>query len=513
MSENKKILINTVFLYFRMIVIIGITLYTVRVLYNTLGIEDYGLFNLIAGFILLFSFLNSAMRSGTQRFLNIAIASNNIMQVRSTFSVALNIHVIIALLVLVFSETIGLWFLNNHLNLPENKIYISNIVYQCAVVTTIISIFGVPYQALIIAKERMNLFAYASIFEAIAKLLIIFIVMYLAYRQSALITYSVLLIVVSILVFILYFIYVLINFRQETKYVAKANKILTKEIVSFSGWNLFGQISVLSSNQGVTLIYNIFLGVTINASLAISQQVTALLNNFVSNLQLAFNPQIVKSFASKDFKRHEDLVLNSSRYSLYLITIIAIPFLFYSDYILRLWLGSDLPKYVEYFSTVVVLVAVLDALSGPFWMSAHAKGDIKKYQIIISAIFLLNLPLTFFIFKATESVYFSFLTYLLFSLLALIYRVYYFFEKCEAGVADFINYFKKIILVFIFIFVICFFKFIYLNELKKFEFNEILFSLVILEISFIFYLILFCISKNEFNLIKSYILIKLKFKK
>src|SRR5690606_9993957 len=132
MSENKTILINTIFLYFRMIIIIGITLYTVRVLYSTLGIEDYGLFNLIAGFILLFSFLNSAMRSGTQRFLNIAIASNNTMQVRSTFSVALNIHVIIALLVLVFSETVGLWFLNNHLNLPENKIYISNIVYQCA---------------------------------------------------------------------------------------------------------------------------------------------------------------------------------------------------------------------------------------------------------------------------------------------------------------------------------------------------------------------------------------------
>lgn len=512
MSENKTILVNTVFLYFRMIVIIGITLYTVRVLYNTLGIEDYGLFNLIAGFILLFSFLNSAMRSGTQRFLNIAIASNNIMQVRNTFSVALNIHFIIALLLLIFSETIGLWFLNNYLSLPENKIHISNIVYQCAIITTIISIFSVPYQALIIAKEKMNLFAYASIFEAIAKLFIVFLVMYLTYIQNHLIIYSVLLIIVSILVFILYFIYVFINFRQETKYIGKVNKVLTKEIISFSGWNLFGQISVLSSNQGVTLIYNIFLGVTINASLAISQQVTALLNNFVSNLQLAFNPQIVKSFASKEFKRHEDLVLNSSRYSLYLITIIAIPFLFYSDYILRFWLGSDLPEYVEYFSTIVVLVAILDALSGPFWMSAHAKGDIKKYQIIISIIFLLNLPLTYLIFKTTQSVYFSFLTYFLISLLALIYRVYYFFEKCEIGLISFINYFKKIILVFIFIFIICFFKFMYINELKQFGLNKILLSLILLEICFILYLVLFCISKNEFNVIKFYTLTKLKYK-
>lgn len=512
MSENKTILINTVFLYFRMIVIIGITLYTVRLLYNTLGIEDYGLFNLIAGFILLFSFLNSAMRSGTQRFLNIAIASNNIMRVRSTFSVALNIHIIIAVLVLIFSETIGLWFLNNHLNLPENKIHISNIVYQCAIVTTIVGIFSVPYQALIIAKEKMNLFAYVSIFEAVAKLLIVFLVMHLTYMQSNLIFYSILLILVSIFVFILYFLYVFMNFRQETKYIVKNNKLLTKEIVSFSGWNLFGQISVLSSNQGVTLIYNIFLGVAINASLAISQQVTALLNNFVSNLQLAFNPQIVKSFASKDFKRHEDLVLNSSRYSLYLVTIIAIPFLFYSGFILKLWLGAELPKYVEYFSTIVVLVAILDALSGPFWMSAHAKGDIKKYQIIISAIFLLNLPLTYFIFKTTQSVYFSFLTYLFISLLALIYRVYYFFEKCEASLASFIDYFKKTILVFIFIFIICFLKFLYSNKLKQFGFYEVLLSLVFLETIFILYLVLFCISKNEFNIIKSYILTKLKYK-
>lgn len=512
MSENKTILVNTVFLYFRMIVIIGITLYTVRVLYNTLGIEDYGLFNLIAGFILLFSFLNSAMRSGTQRFLNISIASNNIMQVRNTFSVALNIHFIVALLLLIFSETIGLWFLNNYLSLPENKIHISNIVYQCAIITTIISIFSVPYQALIIAKEKMNLFACASIFEAIAKLFIVFLVMYLTYTQNPLIIYSILLIIVSILVFILYFIYVFINFRQETKYIGKANKLLTKDIVSFSGWNLFGQISVLSSNQGVTLIYNIFLGVTINASLAISQQVTALLNNFVSNLQLAFSPQIVKSFASKDFKRHEDLVLNSSRYSLYLITVIAIPFLFYSGFFLKFWLGSDLPEYVEYFSTIVVLVAILDALSGPFWMSAHAKGDIRKYQIVISIIFLFNLPLTYLIFKITQSIYFSFLTYLLISLLALIYRVYYFFENYEAGLISFINYFKKIILVFIFIFIICFLKFLYIKELKKFGFSEIFLSLIFLEVFFIFYLVLFCISRNEFNMIKFYILSKLKYK-
>ncbi|MDC5474725.1 hypothetical protein NRA29_17520, partial [Acinetobacter baumannii] len=243
---------------------------------------------------------------------------------------------------------------------------------------------SVPYQAIIIAKEKMNLYAYITVFEAILKLLVVFILVGLSNKFNILEAYSILLVVVAFIIFVIYFSYVFRKFREETKYSYIQGSTLTKEIVAFSGWNLFGQIAVLSSNQGVALIYNIFLGVTINASLAISQQVTALLNNFVSNLQLAFNPQIVKSFANNDIERHNSLVLNSSRYSLYLITIIAIPFLLYSEFILRLWLGSDLPKYVGYLSTIVVLVGILDALSGPFWMSAHAKGDIKKYQIVIS---------------------------------------------------------------------------------------------------------------------------------
>lgn len=510
MAENKTILINTIFLYFRMIIVTGITLYTVKVLYSTLGIENFGLFNLIAGFILLFSFLNSAMRSGTQRYLNIAIASNNIEQVRNTFSVALNIHGVIALLVLIFTETVGLWFLNHYLNIPAGKTKIANIVYQCAIITTILGVLSVPYQAIVIAKEKMNLFAYISISEAIAKLLIVFLIIYFSYQYDVLIMYSFLLVFVAISVFVLYFAYTFLSFRNETKYIANIKKDLTKEIFLFSGWNLFGQISVLSSNQGVVLIYNIFLGVTINASLAISQQVTALLSTFVSNLQLAFNPQIVKSFANNDIERHSSLVLNSSRYSLYLITIIAIPFLLYSEFILQLWLGANLPKYVEYFSTVVVLVGVLDALSGPFWMSAHAKGNIKKYQIIISLIFMLNLPLTYFIFKTTFSVYFSFLTYLLISFFALTYRVYYFFETKENLGSNISIYFKNVLLVFLFIAAICFFKFLYINELNGFGLKGVLFSLFFLELIFAIYLILFCVDRSEFDMVKLYILTKLK---
>lgn len=512
MSENKTIFLNTIFLYFRMIVIIGISLYTVRVVYNILGIENFGLFNLIAGFILLFSFLNSAMRSGTQRYLNIAISSNNVKKINATFSVALNVHISIAFIVLIFSETVGLWFFSNKLNIPLNKVEVASFIYQCAIVTTLLSIISVPYQAIIIAKEKMNLYAYITVFEAILKLLVVFMLVGLSNKFNILEAYSILLVVVAFVVFIIYFSYVFRKFREETKYSYIQGSTLTKEIVAFSGWNLFGQIAVLSSNQGVALIYNIFLGVTINASLAISQQVTALLNNFVSNLQLAFNPQIVKSFANNDIERHNSLVLNSSRYSLYLITIIAIPFLLYSEFILRLWLGSDLPKYVGYLSTIVVLVGILDALSGPFWMSAHAKGDIKKYQIIISIIFLLNLPLTYLIFKITHSVYFSFLTYLFISISALTYRIYYFFHKNDNLLSNILKYIKSILGVILFIFLICLLKVAFQERIERLSLLEIFISLITLEVSFLLFLFLFCISGNESSLIKTYVLNKIKYR-
>jgi O-antigen/teichoic acid export membrane protein len=218
------------------------------------------------------------------------------------------------------------------------------------------------------------------------------------------------------------------NFRLETKYKFKRELGLTKEILSFSGWNLFGQIAVLSSNQGVTILYNLFLGITVNAALAIGQQVRGLVGTLANNLQVAFNPQIVQSYACGDVEHHNVLVLNASRYSLYLISIIAIPFLLCSDTILQLWLGKNLPTYASYFAKAMIWVTILDCISGPFWMSAHAKGNIKQYQLVVSAIFLLNLPLTYGLYQFSHSVYVSFFATIGVVGGALIYRMNYFFK-------------------------------------------------------------------------------------
>lgn len=514
MSDNKKIFTNTLFLYFRMILIIAITLYTVRLVYNVLGIEDFGLFNLVASFILLFSFLNSAMRSGTQRFINVALASKSELMIKKTFYVALKMHFFIAIFMIIFLETLGLFWVNNFLNIPEGKKEIANIVYHCAIVSVFFNVLSVPYQAMIIAKEKMNIFAYITIIDAVTKLLAIIFALYVSINYEVLVLYSVFLVFSSLIVFILYFFLSGAKFKKgksEERGGEGDESKIKKEIIKFSGWNLFGQISVLSSNQGVMLVYNIFFGVLINASLAISQQITSLLNNFVSNLQIAFNPQVVQSYAKQDYERHVNLVLNSSKYSLYLLVVISIPFLLYSELILKLWLGGELPQYVSYFSFIVVLVAFFDALSGPFWMSVHAQGNIKKYQLIISTIFLFNLPATYLTLKLTESIFISFLVYLLISISAFIYRIYYFINMVSVKAEFLKGYLKDIVWVFLFILIVCVFKYLEIGEMKNTSYIYVIFNLLIFEVVYLVYLVIFCFSKSEMKFFKDFLSKKFRF--
>lgn len=495
MSKNHTLLSNTLFLYLRMLVVIAIALYTTRVVFRVLGIENYGIFNLVASFVALFSFLNSAMQSGTQRFLNVALSSGQIERVQTTFKVALNIHIGIAVIVLFGLETIGLWYVQNRLNIPEDKLSITKIVFQFAIVMTVASIISVPYQAMVVAKERMSLFAYISIFEAFAKLAIAVIISLVGFNE--LIVYSGALAGLAIIIFLIYFLSVIKNFAQETKYRFNSAhsdepKVLTKEILAFSSWNLLGQIAVLSANQGTTILYNLFLGITVNAALAIAQQVRGLIGSLANNLQTAFNPQIVQSYASGDFDRHNELVLNASRYSLYLISIIAIPFLLFSDEILRLWLGKELPQYASFFVKGMIWLTILECLSGPFWMSAHARGNIRNYQLIISIIFLLNVPLTYIVFNLTHSAYWAFMPTIFITLLALIYRVSYFLNNNKIERKELVFYMKSLVFIF--------FLFVSLNIKRNILNNSFFIDIVIttiVEILFIAFIFFFCLRKHE----------------
>lgn len=499
MSNNKTIISNTIFLYIRMLVIIVMSLYTTHVVFNTLGIENYGLFNLIASFLVLFSFLNSAMQSGTQRFLNVALSSGEASKVKATFNAALNIHLAIAFLVLVGLETFGLWYLTYQLNIPSDKVDVAQVVYQFSVLTTILGIVSVPYQALIVAKERMSLFAYIGIFEALVKLLIAVTITYMS--SNLLIAYSGLLGGIAVIVFLIYFFVSKKYFGSEIIYQFKVDIGLTKEMIWFSSWNFFGQVAVLSSNQGITILYNLFLGLTVNAALAIAQQVRGLVGTLANNLQVAFNPQIVQSYVKGHINRHNILVLNASRYSLYLISIVAIPFLLYSDLILKIWLGDILPNYAGFFVKAMVWVTILECLSGPFWMSAHAKGDIKKYQLVISSIFLLNLPMTYLSFKLLNSAYWSFAPTIIVALIALVYRMNYFFNGNKLAKEVTLFYFKNIGCIFTFLLII---QTIQILGLWRLNSNLLLFNfLITLVVELIFLIfIIFCANTQERTLFK-----------
>lgn len=348
MSQNKTIFINTIFLYFRMLLILAVSLYTTRIVYNALGIENFGIFNLVAGFILLFSFLSAAMRSGIQRYINIAIP-NGIKAVNEVFSAAFSCQALVAILFIFFTQTIGLWVLNFKLNIPVEKIKIANIVFQLSIFSSLFNILVIPYQALILAKEKMSIYAYIGILEVFSKLFIAY-ALFSNIKIDVLVLYSVLLFILSIVVDFIYYFYVVNSFKLETKYKKSINIDLLKDIFLFSSWNILGQLFLIGSRQGVAVIFNIFYGIKINASIAIANQINALVFNFFSNLQTAFNPQIVQSFAKNDIERHRSLTLNASRYSLFLLLIIATPFLLFTNELLVFWLGRFTKIYIGFYS-------------------------------------------------------------------------------------------------------------------------------------------------------------------
>ena len=392
MTDNKKIAKNTLFLYVRMFLTMGVSLFTSRIVLNTLGVEDFGTYNLVGGIVIMFSFINTAMLGATQRFLNFEMSKKSDEAVNKVFCVSMNAHILIMLVIIFLSETIGLWFLNYKLNIPENRMFAANIVYQFSLLAFCFNILKVPYNASVIAYEKMSFYAWISIIEVVLKAIIVYFLLLFVFDK--LILYSILVFAVSILVFLAYR-YFCRKLFISCKYRYIKDKTLFKELVSFSSWSMFGNLALIGSNQGVYMILNIFLGVTINAAMAIAAQVNMAVFSFVSNFQMAFNPQIIKTFASNDIKVHEKLVFQASKFSYYLLLILVLPILFNTAYILELWL-KIVPEYAVPFTQLMLVFSLIDALAGPFWVSMNATGKIKKYQ---------NRCISNFIFEFTHSLF------------------------------------------------------------------------------------------------------------
>ena len=340
-ANNTRIAKNTLLLYFRMLFSMVVALYTSRVVLNTLGVEDFGIYNVVGGIVSMLSFFNSSMGTSTQRFLNYEMGRNNNEGLRNVFINAVNAHYLIGIVTVIGLETVGLWFVYNKLNIPVEQFGAAVWVYHCSVLSLFVSIISTPYNAAIIANEQMGVYAYYSIIEVVLKLLIVYLLVVIPYNK--LIVYGLLSLGVSLLMRILYNVYCIRNFT-ECKYQWKWNVQLMKKMFFFSGWMLFGCISDMLSKQGVNVLINIFFGPVFNAARAIAVQVQAAINNFVINFMTAVRPQIIKSYSAGEYLHMYRLVFSSSKLSFYLLFVLTTPVLIYTDFILQWWL-KQVPEY------------------------------------------------------------------------------------------------------------------------------------------------------------------------
>lgn len=394
-KKNKRIARNTLMLYFRMILTMLVSLYTSRVVLNTLGVEDYGTYNVVGGLVIMFGFFNGAMNSATQRFLTFDIGREDHVQLRKTFNATQIIHIGIALLIFILAETIGLWFVNNKLNLPEGRMEAARWVFHFSLFSLIVTVIQAPYNALIIARERMSVFAYISILEVLLKLFIVFMLTWISFDKLKL--YGILVFVVSFIVAAIYRMYIRTHF-VETKFLIVKDKSLYKTLISYSVWNLFGAVSLVVKAQGVSIMLNIFFGIVINAAQGVANIVSGTVASFVSNFQMASNPQIIISYAADDKEYFTNLVIRTSKFSFFLLFILTLPFILEIDYILKLWLKL-VPDYTAIFTILILINALIDTVSGPLMAAMAATGKIKVYQLVVGGLSILILPVSYLFFK------------------------------------------------------------------------------------------------------------------
>ena len=389
-SGNTRIAKNTLFLFLRTLLVLGVSLYTSRVVLQTLGAEDFGIYNIVGGVVVLFAFISNAMATGTQRHITFELGRKN-GDVKKIFSACLVVHLWLSLIVLVLAETIGLWFLNTKMNFPQGSMPVVNIVYQFSIITCIAGIIKVPYNAAIIAYEKMSFYAYLGIAETILKLVIVYLLALSPKNQLQI--YSLLVFLVSAFILGVYYLYCKNKF-PEIRLCKVNDRTCYKQIVLFSGWTMFGSAANMGVQQGLNIIINLFYGVVVNAAVGIANQVNSAVLQFVASFQQALNPQLVKSYAEDDKERLFDLIQKSAKFSYFILLIISLPMLVNMDQVLGIWLGSY-PPHTGALCRIILIGALIECISGPLWVTIFATGRIKVYQFVISFILLLNLPLSY----------------------------------------------------------------------------------------------------------------------
>lgn len=394
-DNNKRIAKNTLLLYFRMLLMMFVTLFTSREVLDKLGVTDYGIYNVVGGVIAMLGFLNSSMSNAVQRYLSFEIGKNNEAGVNRIFNVSLFAHAGIAVFVFIVMEIVGVWYLNTHMNIPAERMDAANWVLQCSIFTTLFTIVQVPYNAIIISKEQMGIYAYISILEVVLKLLVVYMLAIGNFDKLKL--YSVLIMVVTIGIVMIYRFYCTRKYK-EAKFKLIKDWNLLKQIVGFASWNMLGELAWVFTGQGVNIILNSFFGPVVNAARGLAEQVNGAVNRFVANFQTAVNPQLIKNYASDQLGEMKTLLFRSTRFSYYLLLALSLPIILKMDFILHLWL-KEVPDYTVGFCQLVLVSSLVSTLSNLLAQVARAYGKIRNYQIIVSIFLFLNFPLSYIVLK------------------------------------------------------------------------------------------------------------------
>lgn len=394
-TNNKTIAKNTLFLYFRMMFTMVISLFTSRIILQKLGVDDYGIYQAVGGVVGFLSFINGALSTGSSRFLTYALGEGNVEKLRRTFSTTLNIHILIAILIVVVAETIGLWFLYNKMVIAPDRLSAAVYTYHLSILTAVFTLTQVPYNATIVAHEKMSIYAYMSIFEVSAKLLICYLLAIGDFDR--LMMYATLLLGVQVGIMCFYRLYCTHHF-EEARFSFSFDKKIFREIAGFSGWSMFANASIALNSQGVLILLNMFFAPAVVAARAISLQVNMAANQFVSNFRQAANPQIVKKYAAGDHEGSKHLLLESTKYSYYMMYLIALPVCLLAYPLLKLWLGV-VPDYTVPFLQLVIVQSLFQVFDTSFYMALYAKGRLRENALTAPIIAFMIFPITYVFFK------------------------------------------------------------------------------------------------------------------
>ncbi len=441
-ANNKRIAKNSIYMSIRMVIVLLINLYTSRVLLKTLGVEDYGVYNVVAGFVMMFTFLNASLSNGIQRFYNFHLGIGKTENVNMVFNCAMLIQSILALLIVLPAEGIGTWYIQNKMVLPEGRLYAAQWIFHLAIITFVIHIIQVPYNAAVMAHERMDFYAFANIFYTI--LILVGVWMLPLINNDSLILYGGIILFSATIQIIAYIYYCKKQFK-EIYFIRRLDRKMIKEMTSFSGWNIFGTIGQMLKDQGVNLILNLFFGPIVNAARAVAYQVNSGFQSFVANIAIPIRPQVVQSYAQENYHRAYNLTFTTSKMSCFALLMMALPVTFEIDYILRIWLGDNIPQHTSIFIILVIIDSFLLNLNSAISTIVHASGKMKTYQLCGGMVSIISVICVYFVISIFNISELAFVTLIIGDIIRQVIALFV-LKKIDENRLSLVDYSKNVII-------------------------------------------------------------------